>query len=194
VPSIMRESEDPRIQKTKILLFASLAEALEEKDFVHITVKDICETANVNRSTFYRHYEDKLDLLRRGSEELFDKIILDSGVDKLIDAPPIDRVRLIFLEIERSRDLLKPFFLKNADSFMGNKLKEEAYLFFLDKRIKLLELDENEARGITTLICSAFIGIVKDWVMDETSWSLDEVTSIYERFIIKGVSGFSEKV
>jgi len=190
----MRESEDPRIQKTKILLFASLAEALEEKDFVHITVKDICETANVNRSTFYRHYEDKLDLLRRGSEELFDKIILDSGVDKLIDAPPIDRVRLIFLEIERSRDLLKPFFLKNADSFMGNKLKEEAYLFFLDKRIKLLELDENEARGITTLICSAFIGIVKDWVMDETSWSLDEVTSIYERFIIKGVSGFSEKV
>ena len=31
-------------------------ELLEEKDFAYITVKEICEKAGVNRSTFYLHY------------------------------------------------------------------------------------------------------------------------------------------
>lgn len=36
---------------------------LEKKDFPYITVKEICETAGVNRSTFYLHYETMSDLL-----------------------------------------------------------------------------------------------------------------------------------
>lgn len=36
---------------------------LEKKDFAYITVKEICETAGVNRSTFYLHYETISDLL-----------------------------------------------------------------------------------------------------------------------------------
>ena len=36
---------------------------LEKKDFSYITVKEICEAAGVNRSTFYLHYETLSDLL-----------------------------------------------------------------------------------------------------------------------------------
>ena len=36
---------------------------LEKKDFAYITVKEICEAASVNRSTFYLHYETMADLL-----------------------------------------------------------------------------------------------------------------------------------
>ena len=36
---------------------------LEKKDFAYITVKEICEAAGVNRSTFYLHYETMADLL-----------------------------------------------------------------------------------------------------------------------------------
>ena len=36
---------------------------LEKKDFGYITVKEICEAAGVNRSTFYLHYETIADLL-----------------------------------------------------------------------------------------------------------------------------------
>lgn len=41
----------------------SLLYLLEKKDFEFITVKDICSLANVNRSTFYLHYENTYDLL-----------------------------------------------------------------------------------------------------------------------------------
>ena len=36
---------------------------LEKKDLAYITVKEICEKAGVNRSTFYLHYETVADLL-----------------------------------------------------------------------------------------------------------------------------------
>ena len=41
----------------------ALIECLEKKDFEYITVKELCEKAGVNRSTFYLHYENIADLL-----------------------------------------------------------------------------------------------------------------------------------
>ena len=38
---------------------------LAKKDFEYITVKEICEVAGVNRSTFYLHYETMSDLLSK---------------------------------------------------------------------------------------------------------------------------------
>ena len=48
---------------------------LEEKDFAYITVKEICEKAGVNRSTFYLHYETVNDLLVESARYIIDKLI-----------------------------------------------------------------------------------------------------------------------
>lgn len=47
-------------QKALITTFSDL---LETKSFDNITIQDLCEKANVRRSTFYRHFNDKYDLL-----------------------------------------------------------------------------------------------------------------------------------
>ena len=47
-------------QKALITTFSDL---LETKSFENITIQDLCEKANVRRSTFYRHFNDKYDLL-----------------------------------------------------------------------------------------------------------------------------------
>lgn len=43
---------------------------LEQKDFSYITVKELCQRAGVNRSTFYLHYETMADLLTESVEYL----------------------------------------------------------------------------------------------------------------------------
>ena len=43
---------------------------LEKKDFAYITVKELCEAAGVNRSTFYLHYETLSDLLAESAEHM----------------------------------------------------------------------------------------------------------------------------
>ena len=48
---------------------------LEKKDFAYITVKEICETAGVNRSTFYLHYETMADLLAECAQYIIDQFV-----------------------------------------------------------------------------------------------------------------------
>lgn len=55
---------DLRAQRTQKLLDHALLELLSEKSFKDIQVSELCERAMVRRATFYRHYQNKHDLLR----------------------------------------------------------------------------------------------------------------------------------
>ena len=56
-------NQDLRVQRTKKALITTFSDLLETKSFENITIQDLCEKANVRRSTFYRHFNDKHDLL-----------------------------------------------------------------------------------------------------------------------------------
>ena len=53
----------------------ALLELLEKKDFDYITVKEICQKAGVNRSTFYLHYETIDDLLSETAQYIIDRFV-----------------------------------------------------------------------------------------------------------------------
>ncbi|MBD9278825.1 MAG: TetR/AcrR family transcriptional regulator, partial [Clostridiales bacterium] len=48
---------------TAVRMDEALMSLLEKKDFPYITVREVCQAAQVNRSTFYLHYETMTDLL-----------------------------------------------------------------------------------------------------------------------------------
>ncbi len=94
--------EDLRVRRTRKLLQKALLEAATEKGFAHVTVRDITERAMVNRATFYRHYEDKYDLLGQYMEELSGLIDSTEGETapdvrpvQSSDAPPAGLVKLL---------------------------------------------------------------------------------------------------
>jgi AcrR family transcriptional regulator len=66
------EIEDLRIRRTRKLLQQAFIELTVEKGFASLTVRDITERAMVNRSTFYRHYLDKYDLLEQYMNEIYE--------------------------------------------------------------------------------------------------------------------------
>lgn len=69
----MNKSES-KYFNTAVRMDEALISLLARKDFAYITVREICETAGVNRSTFYLHYENTGDLLEeavRYTEERF---------------------------------------------------------------------------------------------------------------------------
>lgn len=67
----MNKKEDIRIIRSKFELNKALFQLLKEKSFSKITVIDICETAKINRMTFYNHYQDKYDLFNDSIEKGF---------------------------------------------------------------------------------------------------------------------------
>lgn len=65
----MNKSES-RYFKTALRMNEALISLLEVKDLEYISVKEICQTAGVNRSTFYLHYETLSDLVSETLETI----------------------------------------------------------------------------------------------------------------------------
>ncbi|MBK8135579.1 MAG: TetR/AcrR family transcriptional regulator [Chloroflexi bacterium] len=70
----MMEKQDRRVRKTQRALSDALVELILEKGYDTITIKDITDRADVAHATFYRHYGDKDELLRRKLEEIVGEI------------------------------------------------------------------------------------------------------------------------
>ncbi|MCT4479025.1 TetR/AcrR family transcriptional regulator [Bacillus sp. BA3] len=64
---------DRRIRKSKMALKESLISLMQNKDFRDISITDIVELADLNRGTFYKHYQYKEELL----EEVMEDVIAD---------------------------------------------------------------------------------------------------------------------
>ena len=57
------EKLDPRVKRTRNLILSSFNDLLAEESFDTISVQDVTEKAQINRATFYAHFEDKYALL-----------------------------------------------------------------------------------------------------------------------------------
>lgn len=81
---------DRRIRRTQGMLIDAFLSLCQEKNFGDITIKDITEQANVNRSTFYAHYEDKDDLLGKITAEKLNALSRLSGGQAASYRPDFD--------------------------------------------------------------------------------------------------------
>ena len=65
------EKIDPRVKRTRQLLQNAMLELVQEKPMENITVQDIAARAEVNRATFYAHFEDKNALMNYMVRDMF---------------------------------------------------------------------------------------------------------------------------
>ena len=61
--------------RTKEHLKTALISLCGKKAYYDITIQEICRQAGLNRSTFYRYYETKDDMLREIEQEYIDDIL-----------------------------------------------------------------------------------------------------------------------
>jgi AcrR family transcriptional regulator len=66
---------DRRVARTRTMLQQAHISLILKKGYEAITVDDICDAANVGRSTFYAHYTNKDDLRRSGLEHLRKELV-----------------------------------------------------------------------------------------------------------------------
>ena len=65
------EKMDRRVRKTRALLLQGLVKMLETHDIQDISVKELTELVDINRGTFYLHYDDIYDMLHKIEDEMF---------------------------------------------------------------------------------------------------------------------------
>src|SRR6266571_9432163 len=90
----LSEREDLRIRRTQKLLWEALITLMAQQDFEAISVKDICDQAMVHRTTFYKHYEDKYDLLMHGMRAMHNELRKVYKAENEVDPDTVSRAFL----------------------------------------------------------------------------------------------------
>ena len=84
-------------QRTKEALESAFVQLTHEKNYDAITINEIIKRANTGRSTFYRYFQSKADILLSLHEGIFARFSLGlaSAADWLADEPPSSLVRFL---------------------------------------------------------------------------------------------------
>lgn len=117
---------DRRVRKTQTLLHQALMSLVLEKKYESITVQEILDRADVGRSTFYMHYQDKDELLAAGLEHL--KGLLDAARSTSIALPgrPCERIMAfslpMFEHAAEHRELLRAVLSSSAEPVVRREI------------------------------------------------------------------------
>lgn len=163
---------DRRIRRTRAAIQSAFLKLIYEKDINKITIKELCERADINKSTFYLHYQDIYDLETQFKEDLSEKvchIILEYEVEELIPKAPEIWIRILNLPLDEGMILssLKDTSLKHIIEDIGT----HAIHAILDKLASTLpKRDEDKLwkhHILTSFIISGFLGVLRSFDKEE---------------------------
>ena len=170
--------EDLRVIKTKSAIKGAFIELVEEKGFDHVSVKDICNKALINRNTFYLHYVDKIDLLSKIVSETFvNQTTSISSLEIKTAYNDKDAIKKAFIatlnafykDIEFYRIIL-------LDSNMSGYV--DKYAYSLTKEIaKIYDVEYQKNKIQVDFIFSGIVGVIKNWIIKDYA-SIDELASL----------------
>lgn len=176
-------TEDRRTRRTKNALEKALAELILKKDINKITIKDITDKADTNRSTFYTHYEDIYDLLHVLEDRLIDGIS-GSKTEYLIDAEAWDSTKDAIQYILDNRELFSAIVRSSQGPEFLGRITEQ-----VGKRIMPSTIESPENRMIVSFYMNGAVAVLRDWLGGNTPpFSVAQMCSFLESIIRPGIS------
>lgn len=194
----MQKNTDARVIRTKEAIRNALMELIEEKGFEAITVKDITTKADINRGTFYVHYDDKHDLMAECQKEIMQgmshiaKQNLQNVVVKLGDdnkpAPPSPAIT-IFEFLYENKVMMKALLGPKGDLSFQTSLRDFIWKTLFEDNDHNLLKKENllvPEEYLASYIASAHIGVIQQWLENGGKETPREMTQILSSINIHG--------
>lgn len=162
----------------------ALLELLSQKDFEFITVKEICEKAGVNRSTFYLHYETIGDLLEESvtymHEQFYHYFGKNSGDFRHnIETCPKKDLFLItpdyllpYLKYAKEHRRLYQAAIRRADALHVSRTYEKLCSNILFPILERFNFDRDEKEYVVSYYINGIISIISRWI--ENGCDVDE--------------------
>lgn len=175
---------DRRITRSKKALRDALIALMEERGFDSITVGDLCARADLNRGTFYNHYQDKEDLLESfeneimGDLERFQQQMKDLNLKEILSyqlrKKPLPFLVNLFDYLREEGDFLHAVLGPGGDVGFGPRLRDSV-CGNLIQSILHERYRSNPTPFVNYYIAffaSAYLGVIMQWIetgMQETS-------------------------
>ena len=161
---------------TAIRMDEALITLLEKKDFEYITIKEICDTAEVNRSTFYLHYENTSDLLKETTRYIIDKHLAYYEKDKTcisLQFETCKREELLFITDEylepyltfiKDNQRLFKISIKQFNSLSMNEVYSKMFDHIFSPILERFHVPEKERAYVMKFYLTGVFAIVMEWL------------------------------
>lgn len=191
----MADKRDRRVRKTEDQLIKGLTRLMREKSIKDITVRELADEVDINRSTFYLHYKDIFDMVEKIENNLAANVIStmeELNSNRITQSTFLEFLTDVFETIYANADLCAVMLSKNGDISFQKKLKEIIYQKTFDIISTQLEgkASENEIKSTTSFIIAGILGIIETWLSDISTGSPEKMAETAFRLIEKGIHGF----
>ena len=169
---------------------------LEKKDFSYITVKEICEAAGVNRSTFYLHYETIGDLLSESIEYMQKNFLSyfkpeSEGLVVELRECEMQKLYLItpeylqpYLSYIRDNKRLFKTSVEHAQVLRMTDAYEGMYQYVLTPILERFEVPKEDRGYLTNFYIHGLMAIIEEWLKEDCQDSMEHVIAIMEQCVM----------
>jgi AcrR family transcriptional regulator len=180
---------DRRKKYTRMVLKESLMNLLKNKPISNITIKEICELADINRSTFYSHYSSQYDLLNAIEEEFIEDMVATLSQYNFSEEEEALKMTEKILEyIALKSDVCQTLLSENSDIHFQKKGMMITQEFIFKNWISNSQFDRETFEYINIFVVSGSIYVIKNWVENGMDKTPKEMAEIINNFINKGLS------
>ena len=111
---------DIRVIKSKNSIFDAFVNLRSKKELRKITVKELCEKALINKSTFYTYYEDMFDLSDKIESSVVDGIVSTITNPQMMIDEPVKFYRSLLEAMAENKKLIDTVFSGIKDCYSSN--------------------------------------------------------------------------
>lgn len=175
---------------TAIRMDEALITLLEKKGFEYITVKEICDTAGVNRSTFYLHYDNTSDLLKETTRYIIDKHLAYYEIDKQrisLQFESCKREELLFITNEylvpyltfiKDNQRLFKVAVKQFNSLNMGEVYGRMFEHIFSPILNRFHVPQKERSYIMKFYLTGVFAIVMEWLDNNCSDDMESVIKV----------------
>lgn len=180
------EESDLRVKRTIKAIHESFSELVSSTDYENITVSALCQTAQINRKTFYRYYSDLDDLLAEVKENLVEEYLKRvEGTQIPEDLPAIAREFFLFSK-EKG-----PAYDRIICSGSPDPIRHEFVHTVMKKRWRsapaMARYSDDEQSVIIAFAINTGVETYRQWLTLKKKIPLERMIELYQNLLTGGI-------
>lgn len=191
------EKMDRRVRKTRAQLRAGLARLMQQKNIKEITVKELVDEIDINRSTFYLHYTDIYQMLQSIEGELMEDILeaikehpLDPGMKEEGYSFAIQLFRILAANKDICAALMGP----NGDMAFVEKIEKLVEDAVLPELFTMFPQNVNDIKYAYAFCINGCVGMIKCWLTGDSDDTPEHMTYLAHNIVSEAPRNFAAKV
>ncbi|AGC89641.1 TetR/AcrR family transcriptional regulator [Staphylococcus warneri] len=184
--------QDRRVRKSQAAIRHAFIDLLHKYDLEQITVQQISDLADVNRSTFYTHYIDKYDLLEKMEDEQVEIIrtFIEEGdvyKNQTFSAESIRTIMEFLIgNIEKNMEFYQLMFTIGKDSNLHEKLYELITGHLNHFKNENNKIDDIPFSYFMSYVSGAGLSFIRHWVEDPNRIAKDDLIQHFYDIVNNG--------